>query len=112
MLFSTEPASGCSLDSSFLLAPLPASKFLWDAPSEAEWLVEKHRDRRGESVFGIRMGGAMVKLDRSEDTFTRYGLDAGQVEEEGSKSSANWAEWCAGMDGLGALVMLAASLPV
>ncbi|KAH7066852.1 hypothetical protein BKA63DRAFT_571251 [Paraphoma chrysanthemicola] len=112
MLFSTEPASGCSLDSSFLLAPLPASKLLWDAPSEAQWLVEKNRDRRGESVFGIRMGGAMVKLDRSEDTFTRYGLNAGQMEEEKSKSSANWAEWCAGMDGLGALVMLAASLPV
>lgn len=76
-------------------------------------MLEKNRDRRGDCVFGIRMGGEMVKLDRNQDYSTRYGLNAVRSEESAkSESNGNWAEWCAGMDGLGSLVMLAASLPV
>jgi hypothetical protein len=29
-----------------------------------------------------------------------------------SESNTHWQEWCSGMDGLGALIMLAASLPI
>jgi hypothetical protein len=52
-------------------------------------------------VFGIKAGGKMVRLDRES-----------KEEESEQASNANWQEWCAGMDGFGALVMLAASLDV
>tara|TARA_R110002003_G_scaffold1035_6_gene22102 strand:+ start:7775 stop:8122 length:348 start_codon:yes stop_codon:yes gene_type:complete len=114
MLFSTEPAGGCSLLNGFLLAPLPAHKRLWEARSESQWILEKSRDQRGDSVFGIKMGGTMVKLNKHQAPNTSYDLMMAQSEEpveSESESSANWLEWCSGIDGLGALVMLAASLP-
>jgi hypothetical protein len=79
----------------FLLAPLPARKGVWETRDAVGWSSGSSK----ESVFGIKAGGKMVRLDR-------------ESEEEGSEqaSNANWQEWCAGMDGLGALVMLAASL--
>jgi hypothetical protein len=92
LLVSTEPAGTCVLVDGFLLAPLPARKGVWEA---SEWGSSK------ESVFGIKAGGKMVRLDRES-----------KEEESEQASNANWQEWCAGMDGFGALVMLAASLDV
>jgi hypothetical protein len=96
LLVSTEPAGTCVLVDGFLLAPLPAHKKLWEGTDAAGWSRGS-----GESVFGIKAGGKMVRLDREK-------------EEDGNEeaSSANWLEWCVGMDGIGALVMLAASLDV
>ena len=34
------------------------------------------------------------------------------VEETNERNTANWEEWCSGIDGLGGLVLLAASLIV
>ena len=49
----------------------------------------------------------MAKLD----AFVAIGDgDLGEEVDE-AESSRNWVEWCAGMDGLGALVMLTGSLP-
>jgi hypothetical protein len=110
LLFSTEPAGTCVLNDGFLLAPLPAKKQLWEAGHELQWMMAKSRDVGGENVFGMKADGRMAKMnvyptlsDGSD------GLTARNLSE--SASSANWSEWCAGMDGLGALVMLAASLP-
>jgi hypothetical protein len=63
---------------------------------------ESHGRARAQSVFGIKAGGKMLRLD------------GGGGMEEGSEyqSMQNWQEWIGGMDGLGALVMLAASLDV
>jgi hypothetical protein len=104
LLFSTEPAGACVLVDGFILAPLPGRKQLWEARDENEWLAARSWD---ESVFGIKPGGKMAKLD----AFVAIGDGdlGGEVDE--AESSRNWVEWCAGMDGLGALVMLAGSLP-
>jgi hypothetical protein len=63
---------------------------------------ESHGTGKGQRVFGIKAGGKMLRLDGGSGT------------EEGSEyqSMQNWQEWIGGMDGLGALVMLAASLDV
>ncbi|KAF2828222.1 hypothetical protein CC86DRAFT_348301 [Ophiobolus disseminans] len=107
MLFTTDPAGACILFDGFLLAPLPARKALWEASDGAQWAAEKREGGNG-GLYGIKMGGKMLRMDGWEE------LD-GCMEMHGSTegdSDKNWAEWCAGMDGLGALVMLAASLNV
>jgi hypothetical protein len=98
LLFSTEPASTCVLLDGYILAPLPAPKSLWEAKDMGESLGTG----KEQSVFGIKAGGKMLRLDGGGGT------------EEGSEyqSMENWLEWIGGMDGLGALVMLAASLDV
>lgn len=110
LLFSTEPAGACVLVDGFILAPLPGRKQLWEARDESEWVMAGGWDV-GESVFGIKPGGKMAKLN----VFGVIGNGEGEGEEEevgDVESNANWTEWCAGMDGLGALVMLAGSLPL
>ena len=91
-----------------ILAPLPARKQLWEAGNAAAWKVEGDRTPGGDgSSFGLAANGDLVNLEVGgrpfcyRDTITGTRL---------SRSSANWAEWCSGMDGFGALVMLAASL--
>jgi hypothetical protein len=61
------------------------------------------------SVFGVLQNGQMVKLHefhglRNGQAFV---VEPRQVEE----SAKSWQEWCSGMDGLGTLIMLAATLP-
>ncbi|KAF1851288.1 uncharacterized protein K460DRAFT_273591 [Cucurbitaria berberidis CBS 394.84] len=109
MLFSLEPIRGCVMQDGFLLAPLPARKQLWEARDEYSWMLENRRDVGVPSVFGIMLDGQMVKLNEPQALLSGQGIS---VQSERSKeSSVNWQEWCSGMDGLGALVMLAASLP-
>ncbi|KAH4091103.1 hypothetical protein HBH46_188330 [Parastagonospora nodorum] len=111
MLFSTEPAGACFMTDGFILAPLPAQKHLWEARDEFEWTKAKRQDTRGDSVFGIKVGGRMAKVDPCPILDEGNGTSMEHVPDD-VQSSVNWQEWCAGMDGLGALVMLAASLPV
>jgi hypothetical protein len=63
-------------------------------------------------VFGIKAGGQMAKLD----DYISPGLGGYKTTPWENlterESNANWQEWCLGMDGLGALVMLAAALPI
>jgi hypothetical protein len=111
MLFSTEPAGACFMTDGFILAPLPAQKYLWEAQDESKWATAKRQDTRGDSVFGIKVGGRMAKVDPCPMLDEGNGISMEHVPDD-VQSSMNWQEWCAGMDGLGALVMLAASLPV
>lgn len=95
----------------FVLAPLPAQKQLWEARDESEWMMAKKQDTRGDSVFGIKLGGRMAKVDARPMLDEENAMSMAQLPDD-VQNSANWQEWCAGMDGLGALVILAASLPV
>ncbi|KAF3034748.1 hypothetical protein E8E11_001567 [Didymella keratinophila] len=110
MLYSLDPATACANPDGFLLAPLPARKQLWEAPDAQKWTVEKSRNGADLSVFGVLTGGQMVKLQEQQIIMPgEIGFPLGIEEEE---SVRNWQEWCAGMDGLGALVTLATSLSV
>ncbi|KAH7111801.1 hypothetical protein B0J11DRAFT_512049 [Dendryphion nanum] len=109
LIFSMAPAKNCNLPDGFLLAPLPARKQLWEAPTEELWVREKSGDPSMLKVFGVMVNGQMVKLSEFQ------ALQKGEMIRLGSgectDSSENWKEWCSGMDALGALVMLVTSSP-
>jgi hypothetical protein len=111
MLFYFEPSCRCDLPSSLILAPLPAKKQLWEADNEFVWKSESQREPGLQTAFGLATDGELVRLEEgklhcSDTVLMHKSLDLNTA----SRSSANWEEWCAGMDGFGGLVMLAASL--
>lgn len=113
MLVYFEPAAMCDLQKDLILAPLPAKKQLWEAGDEFVWKAESVREPGVQTAFGLAANGELVKLDEGQlycsDAVLLYkSLDA----RTPSRSTANWEEWCSGMDGFGGLVMLAASLIV
>lgn len=137
MLIYFEPSGDCdSRKTGLILAPLPARKRLWEANDEIAWKIETERDSKPEShtntteinivssstAFGLSTNGELVSLDvRQGHNFcvdaawsmhTQQSLlNSGSSSSSSSpKERANWEDWCAGMDGLGGLVMLAASL--
>jgi hypothetical protein len=114
MLVYFEPAAMCDLPTDLVLAPLPAKKQLWEAGDEFVWKAESERDPGAQIDFGLAANGELVKLDEGQlycnDGVLLYksSLDA----KTPSRNTENWEEWCSGTDGLGGLVMLAASLIV
>ena len=103
----------CDLQTDLILAPLPAKKQLWEAGDEFVWKAEIEREPGVQTTFGLAANGELVRLDegqlyRSDAMLLHKSLDA----RTPSRSTANWEEWCSGMDGFGGLVMLAASLIV
>jgi hypothetical protein len=113
MLVYFEPAAMCDLQTDLILAPLPAKKQLWEAGDEFVWKAESEREPGVQTAFGLAANGELVKLDEgqlycSDAVLLHKSLDA----RTPSRSTANWEEWCSGMDGFGGLVMLAASLIV
>jgi hypothetical protein len=112
MLVYFEPAAMCDLPTDLVLAPLPAKKQLWEAGDEFVWKAESERDSGAQTDFGLATNGELVKLDegqlycRDEVLLYKSSLDA----KSPSRNTENWEEWCSGMDGLGGLIMLAASL--
>jgi hypothetical protein len=113
MLFSYEGMSTCVLLHGFLIAPLPAKKQLWEARDENDWSMEKCVAIDTDSVYGIKVGGRMAKLSRFMDVQETQMelLMVCPKEPTESESNEHWKEWCAEMDDLGGLIMLAASLP-
>ncbi|KAJ1563893.1 hypothetical protein HK405_000375, partial [Cladochytrium tenue] len=125
MLIFCVPASvesECSIPSGLVLAPLPAPKSLWEAADERAWRAETRRQLRGgrggsaiQTAFGLAVDGKLVKLEEGRLSCTDQWLPytpssaPGDVDDDGA---AEWAEWCAGLDAFGGLVMLAASLVV
>ncbi|KFZ09835.1 hypothetical protein V502_08445 [Pseudogymnoascus sp. VKM F-4520 (FW-2644)] len=91
-----------------LPTPLPAKKQLWEATDEFTWKMESEREPWAQTNFGLATNGELVKLDQGQlhcsDEVLPYELSGAP-----SRSTANWEEWCSGMDGLGGLVMLTAS---
>ncbi|EPE33750.1 hypothetical protein GLAREA_06763 [Glarea lozoyensis ATCC 20868] len=113
MLIYFEPAAMCDMPTDLILAPLPAKKQLWEASDEFAWKVESQREPGIQTSFGLAADGELVKLgdDRlscSDAWVSNQTLDA----RASSRNVGRWEEWCAGIDGFGGLVMLAASLIV
>jgi hypothetical protein len=111
MLVYFEPAAMCDHQRDLILAPLPAKRQLWEASDEFVWKAESERDPEAQTAFGLATNGELVKLDESQlycndAALLHRSLDAGTL----SRSTANWQDWCSGIDGFGGLVMLAASL--
>lgn len=109
MLVCIDPATPCGIQPGLILAPLPARKQLWEAENEQQWLLECGRRKEVNSGFGLAMNGDLVTMDEYQKKL----LGIQSVEPwTSSRSKENWEEWCSGIDGFGALIMLAASLPV
>ncbi|KAF2786119.1 hypothetical protein K505DRAFT_368494 [Melanomma pulvis-pyrius CBS 109.77] len=112
MVVIIEPTAMCHMRAGLILAPLPARKALWEASDEEKWTLERNRDVGNKSEFGLTDDGELVSLDlyveRSDETPYPEQLESAKLLP---RSSTNWEEWCSGMDGFGAIVMLAASLP-
>jgi len=106
-----EPAYLCEQQQNLILAPLPARKQLWDACDEQQWALELYRHGSEKDKFGLARSGELVKLgeDQQGDGCHWIELHPQGVGAE-SATKVDWEEWCAGMDSLGTLVMLAASL--
>ena len=111
MLVYFDPAAMCDHQPELVLAPLPASKQLWEAGDEFAWKVESDRANGIQNAFGLATSGELVELDESQLFCREPVLLYEPLETEfRSKMATNWEEWCSGMDGLGGLIMLAASL--
>lgn len=106
MLVYFEPASMCEADGDVILAPLPAQKLLWEASDEHSWKLKGETEADAQREFGLAKNGLLVRMDEGAASERLGGWDAGAI----SSSTAKWNEWCSGMDGIGGLVMLAASL--
>lgn len=106
-----EPAGVCDMPGEFMLAPLPAKRQLWEAGDEFTWKAESQKECGIQ--YGLAADGDIVKLDES-----RLSCSDAWLPYESSNSvpqprrTADWEEWCSGMDGFGGLVMLFASLTV
>lgn len=109
MLVYFEPAKICDLQKDLILAPLPAKKQLWEATNEFMWKIESEKEPWAQVDFGLATNGELVKLDEGRlyysDEMLTYELSGTPL-----RSTENWEEWCSGMDGLGGLIMLTASL--
>ncbi|THW36557.1 hypothetical protein D6D22_07610 [Aureobasidium pullulans] len=113
MLVYFEPAGMCGLQKDLIIAPLPAKKQLWEADHKILWEEQGKRDGAIQDSFGLVANGELVKLDQGQlycgNGELRYRLS---TNNSPASSATNWEYWCSGMDGLGGLVMLAASLIV
>lgn len=73
------------------------------------WTMEMEREPWARTDFGLSASGELVKLDDGQqycgDAVLPYDVQGAPL-----RTTANWEEWCSGMDGLGGLVMLTASL--
>ena len=116
MLVYFEPAAMCDLPTDLLLAPLPARKQLWEAGDEFAWKSERGRDPGAHATaFGLTANGELFRLYDSDRLYCGSHMELVRQRsvndcETPSSSAENWEEWCSGMDGMGGLVMLAASL--
>jgi len=110
MLVYFEPASLCNLQPDLVIAPLPARRQLWEASDYLTWKEEA--DREFQTVLGLATNGELVRLDEGEASpgSPLLLLHDSIYNRTSSRRTASWEEWCSGMDGMGGLVMLAASL--
>ena len=109
MLIDFRPSSACELSGGLLIAPLPTSSGKW-ALDEASWMLQSQADLQQETVFGVTADGGLVELNESHmQCVGPAPPDPGHRAPTAGKH-ARWDEWCAEMDGLGTVVMLAASL--
>lgn len=111
MLVYFEPAAICALPTDLIIAPLPTKRQLWEACDESIWKAEGNRETEYQATLALAANGELVKLYgspsyESEEVLRQKSLDPWTL----STTKGNWEEWCSGMDQMGPLVMLAASL--
>ena len=111
MLIDFRPSSACELSGDLLIAPLPTSSSKW-ALDEASWLYQDQIDSKQETVFGVAADGGLVELNENHMRCVGPAPPESTHQAPTASKHARWDEWCAGMDGLGTVVMLAASLIV
>lgn len=113
MLVYFEPTAICNMPTEFVLAPLPARKQLWEASDELVWRSESQREPGIQTAFGLAADGELVRLGEGWLSCGDEWLPPKPLTSNlPSKSTTSWDEWCAGIDGFGGLIMLAASLVV
>jgi hypothetical protein len=111
LLVYFEPAALCELPSDLILAPLPARKQLWEADNELVWKSEQGKEPAIPVAFGLAANGEVVKLSEEQPQYSNASLLHESLDSKvQSRDTASWEDWCSGMDGLGTLIMLAASL--
>ena len=113
------PAAMCDMPSEFVIAPLPAKRQLWEAKNAEEWKLQSQKEIREQVSYALAVDGKIVRLNQRRlscrDAWLPYTPSneetASRDQEVGNSSSATWwAEWCSGMDSMGGLIMLAASM--
>jgi hypothetical protein len=109
----------CDMPSEFVIAPLPARRGLWEAAHAQEWQLQSQREPHGQVSYALAADGGIVKLDECRlscrDAWLPY-VPASEKKSSPDLASTLdrkgrwWAEWCSGMDSMGGLIMLAASM--
>lgn len=109
-----EPGSMCDLPPEFTVAPLPATKRLWEAGNEAEWRIESQKGSN-KIAYELAADGEIVRLNQDWLSCSDAWLPYSPPSDDDigtrimSKDSAEcWREWSSGIDNFGGLVMLAA----
>ena len=112
MLVYFEPAAMCHLNhTGLLIAPLPARKQLWEAGNAFTWKAENDMEFEAPTTFALAANGELLRLNQHQPHECGAVKVLESPDDRGiSRSTANWDEWCSGMDEFGGLVMLAASL--
>jgi hypothetical protein len=113
MLIYFEPASMCELQKELIIAPLPAKKQLWEAEDERIWDEMATRNNGVHESLALAADGELIQLDQKQ-IYCNNGVVRYEISRNLSPTSktTDWEHWCAGMDGFGSLIMLAASLIV
>lgn len=111
MLVYFEPAAICALPTDVIIAPLPTKRQLWEASDESVWKAEGKIEAESQATLALGANGELVRLHRipsynGEEVLRQKYLDPWTL----STRKGNWEDWCSGMDQMGPLVMLAASL--
>lgn len=104
LIVNIDPVILCGIMPGFVFAPLPARKSFWEAHNAEIWTSEVRSRINTDDNFGLMTNGDLVKL---REEFIGLGPDHSAIQSNNGK---NWEEWSAGMDGIGALVMIGASL--
>ncbi|KAA8619664.1 hypothetical protein PtrSN002B_001259 [Pyrenophora tritici-repentis] len=113
------PAAMCDMPAEFVIAPLPAKRQLWEAKNAEEWKLESQKEPREQVSYALAVDGEIVKLDQRRlscrDAWLPYTpsdeyRNLQNLQNRNSNSAAWWAEWCSGMDSMGGLILLAASM--
>lgn len=71
--------------------------------------MESQRSSWAQTNFGLATSGELVTLDEGQ-IYCSDGALSNEFSGAPLRSTENWEEWCSGMDGLGGLIMLTASL--
>jgi len=109
----------CDMPAEFVIAPLPAKRQFWEATNAQQWELQSQKEPQGQVSYALTFDGEIVTLDQrrlscrdawlpyaSSDEVTTSRNYQGGID----RSAGCWAEYCAGMDSMGGLIILAASM--